>query len=304
MLKTKLNLQLFADGGGASGSGTGSDGIAGSNVGSAEAGNGMSEPSEVIYGKQENGLHTGSDAESKGKRVSFDDLIKGEYKEDFEKRTQKIIDKRFKETKGLKEQIAKHDNIMSMLSSKYGVDSADTEALLKAIEEDDSFYEEEAFEKGLTIKQLKEVKRLERENEQLKRAEEEQKRRTNSERIYSEWMNQAEQLKTKYGLDNFSMEEEVKNPDFTRLLENGVGVETAYKAVHMDQMIGGAMAKTASEVAKGIANNIQSRQSRPSENGLSTSSASQIFKSDPSTFTDSDMREIRKRALRGERIVL
>lgn len=305
MKKFKLNLQMFAEGGD-SGSSASSDSSLGSNLGvSEETTNGRGDSlDEIVYGKQDEALTTGAESDSNGEdRVSFDELIKGEYKEEFQKKTQSIIDKRFKETKGLQEKLAKQESIMSMLAEKYGADATDIESLQKAIESDDSFYEEEALRKGLTVEQFKEVKRLERENEAFRRAEEEQAKRQNSERIYAEWMAQAEELQAKYGLEGFSMEEETQNPDFVRLLQNGISVESAYKAIHMDQMLTGAMAATASEVRNKISNNIASRQARPKENGLS-SSTSQIFKSDPSQFTTADMEEIRKRVMKGERIRL
>ena len=58
---------------------------------------------------------------------------------------------------------------LELLAKKYGVDANDTEALNKAIEEDDAYYEEEALEKGITVQQLKEIRRMEKENVELKR---------------------------------------------------------------------------------------------------------------------------------------
>lgn len=55
-----------------------------------------------------------------------------------------------------------------MLAQKYGVDPGDLEKLSSAIEEDDSYYEDEATRRGLTVQQLKEMKRIERENETLR----------------------------------------------------------------------------------------------------------------------------------------
>ena len=305
MLKLKLNLQLFAEGGDG-GSSAGSTGPDGSGEGLAEEQSGGNP--EVIYGKQNTTstaeVQDGESAPPKEEKVPFEDLIKGDYKEDFERKTQAIINKRFKETKGLQETLQSHNVILEMLSSKYGVDATDVEALQKAIEEDDSFYEQEAFEKNLTVEQLKQIKALERENAEFKRAAEEAEQRAHSEEIYNNWLSEAEAFKQKYGLEDFSLEEEVANADFTRLLSNGISIEAAYIACHPDRIIGGAMAKTAKEGKKGIVNLITSRASRPMENGLSSSTASQIFKSDPSKFTKDDMAEIRQRVMRGERITL
>lgn len=301
----KLNLQLFAEGAGtAEGSSAGEGTL--SEVGATEGvekttkkgkGNSLQD---VVYGKQEEEFIAGSekDENSKPSRISFDELIKGEYKKDFEEKTQNIINKRFKETKSLQETLKSHDNILNMLADKYGIDARDINSLTKAIEEDDSFYENEAIEKGLTVKQLKEIKNLERQNRQYRESEEMKKRKENSERIYNGWMQEAEQLKAKYGLENFSLEAEVENPDFVNLLSNGISLESAYKAIHMDDMLSGAMFTTAKTVKEQMSNSIQSRQSRPTENGINTQS-SKTFKTDVNSLTKKDRDEIERRVMRG-----
>lgn len=310
MKKLLFNLQMFADGGDG-GAGAASDGIAGSEIagsdGAKVAKHGRSNPLEsVIYGKVDAKEESAADsneadskASQKSKSQSFEDMIKGEYKEEFQKRTQSIIDKRFKETRGLQEQLASYDPILNMLSEKYGVDSKDVQSLLSAIENDDSFYEQEALDKGLSVKQLKEIKTMERENAELKRAAEEQQARENGEKIYQKWLSEAEALQQKYGLENFSIQDELENPDFVNLLRNNVSFEGAYMALHMDEMISGAMAKTASAVKSDLAKSIASRQARPSENGLSTSNSSQIFKTDVNSLTKKDRDEIDRRVMRG-----
>ena len=305
----KLNLQFFAEGGGGA-EGTAADSTAFGNVGETEAvakttRKGKGNPlQDVVYGKQEEPEFTADstiDEDSKPSRIPFEELIKGEYKKDFEERTQNIINKRFKETKGLQETLKSHDAILNLLGDKYGVDAKDIAALTKAIESDESFYESEAMEKGLTVTQLKEIKSLERQNQAYREAEENQRRRENSERIYNGWMQEAEELKAKYGLENFSLEEEVQNEDFVKLLSNGISLESAYKAMHMDDMIGGAMVKTANTVREKMSNSIQSRQSRPSENGIKNTS-SNTFKNDVKALTKADRDEIERRVMRGANI--
>lgn len=90
-----------------------------------------------------------------------------------------------------------------------------------------------------------------------------QEARQQGEKTYQEWMQQAEDLKERYGISDFSFEEETQNPDFCKMLQNGVSVEAAYKAVHFDEMLGGAMAATAKNVSSQVAKNIQARASRP-----------------------------------------
>lgn len=300
-----FKLQLFAEGG--DGTGTGTDG---SGLGVAEGGengtrhsNGRRGLENVIYGKASQDDSTSTEDVTKTspetKAQAFENLIKGEYKEEFAKRTQGIIDERFKKTKGMEDALKSHESILNMLSEKYGVDAKDVKALTKAIEEDETFYEKEAMEKGLSVEQLKEVKRLERENAEFRQAKEEAEMKANSDRIYAQWMEEGQALAEKYGIADFDFKVEVQNPDFTNLLANGVSLESAYKAVHIDDMIGGAMAKTADNVRTKMAQDIASRQARPSENGASSQNAA-VFKNDVNKLSKADREEIDRRVARGE----
>ena len=78
--------------------------------------------------------------------------------------------------KGQKETVEKYNALaptLETLAKKYGVDASDINALNKAIEEDDAYYEEEALEKGVTVEQLKQFKKMERENAELKKLRDE-----------------------------------------------------------------------------------------------------------------------------------
>lgn len=307
-MKTNLfDIQLFAEGGDGASS-AGADGFAGSEGVVAEGAKGRGKAAnplaDVIYGTQ---TQEGSTADPNGetdsapvdKSKSFEELIKGEYKDEFTKRTQSIIDKRFKEVKGLEEQVKSHEPLLKMLSEKYGVDASDPAAMLKALEDDESFYQEEAMRQGLTIEQLKEVKRLQRENEAFRQAKEEAEAKAHSEEIYARWLQEAEELKAKYNLESFDLQVEAQNPEFVALLSNpNISLESAYKAVHMDEMLSGAMATTASKVREQMAASIASRQARPAENGVS-STTSQQFKSDVNALSKADREEIERRVMRG-----
>jgi hypothetical protein len=304
MKRPEFDLQMFAEGGG-DGAGTAAGTAAGDGTGTAEGETGRGLPlSDVVYGKQAEAEQTAASEKDqagnpKTKTQMFEDLIKGEYKDEFQRRTQNIINQRFKESKTLEEKLQTHDAILNMLADKYGVDAADVAGLQKAIEADESFFEEEALKRGLSVKQLKEMKQLERENEAFRQAAQQQEMQQRSQQIYSQWMQQAQDFKTRYGLDNFSLETEIQNADFVNLLKAGISVESAYKAVHMDDMIGGAMAKTASEVREKMANSIASRQNRTQENGVSSPQSTQVFKRDVNSLTKADREEIERRVMRG-----
>lgn len=314
MRKHFINLQLFGEGGGEGG--TAATGTAsGINGGIAEEATknvkvvaSHNDLSDVIYGKPNNAEviadddAAGKSTPVKDKSQMFEDLIKGEYKDEFTKRTQSIIDKRFKQAKQMESTLQSHDAILNMLSEKYGTKAGDIEALTSAIENDESFYEEEALKKGLSVEQYKELRTLQRENEQFKKAEEEATRQAHADEIYAGWLKQAEELAQKYGLNDFDLSVEVQNPEFVALLQNpNITLEGAYKAVHFDDMVGGAMAATAKNVTEKMASSIANRNSRISENGISNQSVNN-FKTDVNSLTNEDLIEIRKRVARGAEI--
>lgn len=233
------------------------------------------------------------------KKAEFDRLIKGDYKELFDARVQAIISRRFAETKNLQERMDKLSPLMDMLAAKYGVDGNDIDAVTKAINEDKGFYEQAALEKGLTVDVYKHMLEVEAENKRLKAVREEAERRNKAQQVYSQWMQEADTVKQLYPA--FDFDTEMQNPQFGRLLQSGVGVKAAYQAIHMDDIVGGAMQYTAQTVAKKQADAIRAKSSRPMENGLA-GQGGVVVKNDVSKLTAADRREIARRAVRGETI--
>ena len=314
-MKNKMNLQLFAEGGAGASTGTGE---AGSEAGGAVTGVAGDSPvsqmggdlADVVYGKSEQALtqpadvNTPNDIKPEDRMKAFENMIKkgGEWHDEFNDYSQRMINKRFKETKGLEKQLEGQKSIMQTLAAKYGVNADDIEGLTKALDADTSMWEEAAYKEGLTVEQYRNKLALEQENARLKEAEEARAAQEGAEQIYAQWLSDAEALKQKYGID-FDFATELDNPDFTSLLRDGVQLEAAYMAVHMDDVLNGAMAHTAQKVSEALVNKVTSRAQRPGESSLESSSA-RTFKSDPNTFTDADMEEIARRVEAGERIVL
>ena len=304
----RINLQLFADGNGGGGGGTGAEGTNGVTAGVPSLPTkGVKNPlADVKYGIQEDAQTANVQSKTddgnlatEDRTARFEALIKGEFKDLYDARMQDTIQKRLK---GSKEKEAKLDELtptLEMLSRKYGVDASDIKALNKAIEEDDSYYEDEALEKGVTVEQLKSIRKMERENAELRKQMEEKSNRERAERDVADWMKQAEEAKRSF--PNLDLGEELKNPQFIDLLKSGVGVETAYFAVHHRELVPQAMQYTAKAVEQKLTNKIISGGARPTENGIS-SQASVVVKSDVSQLSKADRAEIIRRVARGEKI--
>lgn len=298
-----LNLQLFAEGGDG---GTGADGSSADSGFATTPGVKDNPLANVKYGKQEDSVQT-TDAQTTeteptvDRNAEFEKLIKGEYKDLYDAKVQNTVQNRLK---GTKEQVAKLESLsplLELIANKYGVDSNDAEALVKAIEDDDSYFADEAMERGITVDELKRIRKIERENADLKKQMEEQSRQENANKLYSEWFKQSESAKQFY--PNLDIQAELQNEAFTRLLLAGVDVQSAYEVIHKDDIFGGAMQYTAKTVEKKVIDRIIANGNRPVENGISSNSAA-VVKTDVSQFTDADMDEIIRRVRNGEKIKL
>lgn len=297
-----LSLQLFAEGGAGDGGTAQGQGV------TAEAASqqtkGVKNPlNDVKYGIQE-GVAPAAEVQQTTEvqtdpEAEFEKLIKGQYKAQYDARMQDTIQKRLKGTKETVDKYNALQPVLETLAKKHGVDVSDIEALQKAIEADDYYFEEEALEKGVTVQQLKQIRSIERENADLKRQMQEQQVKDNANKLYAGWMNQAEEAKKVY--PSFDLRAEMNNPKFVGLLRSNIDVRTAYEVLHKDEIIPAAMQFTAKTVESKIAKKIAANGARPAENGMSSGSAA-VVKSDVSQLSKADREEIRRRVARGEKI--
>ena len=304
-----LNLQLFAEGAGGTGAGAGDGGTAqGQGVTEAAAlpqtkGAKSNPLANVKYGIQEDAAPAAEVPKTTEAppdlNAEFEKLIKGQYKEQYDAKMQDTIQKRLKSSKETVDRYNALTPTLEILAKKYGVEATDIEALNKAIQEDDSYYEQEALEKNISVQQLKEIKKMERENANLRKQMHERARQENANKLYASWMAQAEEVKKIY--PGFDLRAELQNPKFLELLNSNVNVQTAYHVVHMDEIIPAAMQFSVKTAESKLAKKIAAQGARPAENGMSSGSPA-VVKSDVSQLSRADRDEIRRRVARGEKI--
>lgn len=282
----KLNLQLFGE------------------EGSADTGEIAGSTAEVSTGE---GVATQAEEQPVAQADDWDSLIKGKYKEQYGKAVNDAVNKRFKHQKDLQGQIDAIDPIIRAVAERYGV-KADVNgtipigALSDKVLNDNSMYEKEAFERGMSVEDLKQMKSLERENAQLRRATQ----YTEEQREWDGLVAQGEALKETYPA--FDMDNEMLNPQFGKLLatfqRSGFpnAVQIAYETVHRDEIMGGAMQYAVQQTQQKISNSIQSGMNRPQENGTSQQAAGAPTALDPSKLSKEQIEDIKRRAARGERI--
>lgn len=293
-------LSIFGEG---SGTGDGSNGDAGNTANNFGITSRESGENKVLYGIQDDEFGAADQEKAEQpktieeRKKAYKDLINGEYKDLYTEDTQNIINKRFKETKALEQKINETQPIIEMLMDKYGVN--DINALNSAIEGDNSYWEEEAYQAGMDIEQFKKYKRLERENKALLEAERTRQNEIKVMEQVNRWNAEAEILAQKF--PGFNLQEEAMNPQFADLLRKNVPMEHAYKLIHFDEIINSVGGQVASITEKRVADDIVARGSRPTEAGSSSNSAF-TYKKDVKSLTKKDREEIARRAANGEQI--
>lgn len=273
-------------------------GTSGANAADAAQSQGT-DNGRIVYGKPQAASDDGSTgSDTRDTRAQYEEF-KTRFKSEFDAEVQGIIKGRLKKAEATQRQLEGLAPLMQMLGDKYGVDPSDAAAIVKAVQDDDSYYEDEALEKGLTVAQLKQIKKLEAENEEFRAAARERETDAQAQQIYAKWVQQTEQAKQIYpGID---LRTEAQNPGFMKLLRAGVDVATAYSVVHRDEIMPAVMQYGAKQGEAAAAAKIKKSTQMPSENGLKQSPGA-TYKSDPSTLTHEDFERIRERVARGEKI--
>jgi hypothetical protein len=196
---------------------------------------------------------------------------------------------------------------LELLARKFGMDAnnMDYDALAKAINDDDAYYEDLALEKGVT---LETAKRIDQQERDYARKQKQEAMNLEQQRLQNHFMKleqQGEALKQMF--PNFDLRKELQNPVFARMTSPNVGVsvEDAYHAVHRKEIMTAGMQVTAQQTAKKISNAIQAGSRRPDENGTSGQSPSvtTFDYSKASRQQREDLkRQIRAAAARGEKL--
>lgn len=303
---------IIHDGGAAAPAG---DGGAAAAPGQTSGGNsnpdaaGRGKPGEakpvVLYGKQDKAPDAGGqkqteETETPEQRKASYEEFKSKYKDEFANDTQTIINRRFKETKGLQERIDTLSPLVDTLAEKYGIKDGDVKKLVEAVDNDNQLWEEMAEEAGLTVDQFKNQRIITRQNAALKEQIRQQDAIQQANQRKAAWIEQGKALKAIY--PNFSLETEIMDPKFANLLKAGTDVQTAYQAIHFNDIVSGVATTAGKRAEQAAINNIQTKAKRPTEAGASQQSGV-IVKDDPSKMSFKDLQEAGRRAARGEKII-
>lgn len=298
--KLALCLQLFAEGAGSGAEGTGASG-ADNGTAFAQQDDGSSSKNGAVpnAGVQNNAAEDLS--------AKFEALIKGEYKQQFNDRVKGIIGDRMKNANDSTEKLGKLVPALEILCKHYGCKPDDYESLVKAIDADDKFLEDEAFENDVPVEVQRRMRAMQRENVRVRQSEAalleekaERERRDEFNRRMNARFEEGQALKQLY--PNFDFDKEMQNPLFFDMMcIPGLSVRDAYETIHRDEIIPGIMAKAAQEAQQKLSNSIAANGARPNENGNSSQGAA-LNGVDVSQLTPKEIDDINARVMRGERI--
>ena len=340
MVDGKMNLQLFAEGGGDGGAaGEGgaqaapavqepalrpaqerlarrSGALRGKTSPAAPAQETASEPAQETQPQEDEKPTEEKPQEQKAektpeeKRKAFGELVRdgGEYSEIFNELLHQAIIKAGEAVHADPKAAA----LRQALSEAYGVDGEDVDGLIEAVKngrvKDEAYYEELAQQRGVSVKTARELDKMESDlrrandqNAKLQAAQQEAARQRRAAQIRAQWDAEAAQLKAQY--PDFDLGEVLANEQVGELMRRGVSLPDAYRAAYFNHIMEQATARTAQTVEQGVTARIQQRAARPGENGTRPGGAV-TTKFDISNTTRRQREELERRARRGEKIVL
>lgn len=226
------------------------------------------------------------DAGEKTERISFDELIEGDYRDEYKEKVESIVKQRLKNHAEDKRRLTEITDALNGLAQRMGIEANEPSEIIEELEGKKSAAEAEAGEafsqkenaaegtSGFPPHVVEGVKELAARVEQTKE-------------LYP-------------GFDILS---ELRDPVFVKLMAAAEGdPRRAYEMKYHDRIVTEAMQYAAATAEERLAVSMASRVSRPAENAVSGGSTVMITQ-DPKNLTRAQRSEIKKRVRRGEKIL-
>lgn len=241
------------------------------------------------------------DAQGQGtQEETFDSLIRGRYKQDFDSAVQKVVKQRVRGLNQYKGQAEAMAPIIDQLGALYGIDTSDPRktdfaALAQRFSADERLYSAEAMEKGMSADALKKEYAGRAENTAMRRQLQEYQMREAFAGIQADF---ARDVTARYGAD---FETEMQNPDFARLMGAGVPPKTAYEVIHQQEIAQAQAQLVANQARENVMRTIQAQGARPQEIGAGAAGGENVPMK--THWSRAEVEDMRRRAARGERVI-
>ena len=237
-------------------------------------------------------------------RMSWDEIMADP---EYNKQMQAVVQSRLKSAKGAEDALSKLTPALELLARKHNIDVAnmDYDALAKAINDDNDYYEQKALEMGVPVETAKKIDQQERDTARVQREEARTLEQQKFQQHIMKLEQQGEALKAVF--PNFDLRTELQNPAFARMTSPNVGisVEDAYYAVHRNEIQRAAMQATAQQTAQKLSNAIQAGSRRPDEAGTTGQAPSVTtfdYRNASREQREAFKKDIRARMARGEKV--
>lgn len=231
---------------------------------------------------------------------TFDSLIQGRYKKDFDAAMQKAVRQRVKSMNQYKSQADAMAPIIDQLGALYGIDTSDPrktdfEALARRFSSDERLYSAEAMEKGVSADALRSEYASRAENTAMRRQLQEYQMREAFAGIQDSFNREVAAV---YGAD---FESEMQNGDFARLIAANVPPKTAYEVVHQAEIAQARAQAAAQQARENMVRTIQAQGARPEEIGSGAGGGSTVPMK--THWTRAEVEDMKRRAALGERVI-
>ena len=237
-------------------------------------------------------------------RMSWDEIMADP---EYNKQMQAVVQSRLKSAKGAEDALSKLTPALELLARKHNIDPAnmDYDALAKAINDDNDYYEQKALEMGVPVETAKKIDQQERDTARVQREEARTLEQQKFQQHIMKLEQQGEALKAVF--PNFDLRTELQNPAFARMTSPNVGisVEDAYYAVHRNEIQRAAMQATAQQTAQKLSNAIQAGSRRPDEAGTTGQAPSVTtfdYRNASREQREAFKKDLRARLARGEKV--
>lgn len=300
LINTILKADLFLFDGGAASAGTASAGATDSTGAATQNSEGETFGDDVIpwdlvggkpegFGENEGNTEPSQGAVAPTEKVADNsqsdidsyEKAKERYRDEYEKDIQRHIDRRFKtankEIKNLTDELGSLKQLRDMVARKYpGVDVNDTQALLNAVQGDDSYLRQRAIDNGTTVEEERAQLERDREMDSLRQRVAKMDEANEQRETAAELNRQSLELQKVY--PNFDLQEALQDDTFCECLafsKSAKGVEDvklAYEIAFKDRILQSAVQQTVDSTKVAVAENLRANQYMPPQAGRNNTS--------------------------------
>lgn len=222
----------------------------------------------------------------------WEELKKGKFKDFYGRDVQGAVNQRFKNQQDAQKSLEGLEPALEVLRERAGVQT--NEELAEMILDDDSLYEEEASEAGMTVPAYRQFMQIKQERDEATAREQQTIRDQMIEQHYAKLCQQAEEFRKE--LPTFDLMENLRNdPNFLRLTspEVGLSVKQAFIALHHDEIMPQAMMAGMERAKQQLGQTIQAQRQRPAEGAMKGRGAQAAdFNVDPRSMTPNERKKI------------